>query len=195
MTHKTRPVPAGLSRRTALSGAGMITAALAAGTQLSRVTAQDATPSALAAHPIVGVWNSMTPAGPAIGIFLPDGTNLVTVPATQVGPTGVAFISTQAGRWEPVSDRGVHFTSSQWHSDVNGVFIGSVTVDGYPVVSDDGQTLLDDQSRSMVTIRDAAGALVQEIPVTGAPPVTGVRMAVGLPGFPLAISGTGTPTS
>lgn len=184
----------GLSRRAALGVAGTATVALGL-SPVSRVAAQDATPSALATHPIVGAWNSLTPAGPAIGIFLPDGTNLVTVPATQAGPNGVAFISTQAGRWEPVSAHGVHFTSTQWHSDAQGVFIGSVTVDGYPVVSEDGQTLLDDQSRSVVTVRDASGAIVQEVPGTGAPAVTGHRMAVGAPGFPQEMPETGTPTS
>lgn len=180
------------SRRSALRGAAAA-AALGLGTA-SRVAAQGATPGALATHPIVGTWNSVTPAGPAIGIFLPDGTNLVTVPATQAGPNGVEFISTQAGRWEPVSARGVHFTSTQWHSDAQGVFIGSVTVDGYPVVSEDGQTILDDQSHSVVTVRDASGAIVREVPGAGAPPVTGSRMAVSAPGFSLEMPDAGTPT-
>lgn len=194
MPHDSHRTASPLSRRAALGGVGIAAAAL--GLQpVSRVTAQDATPSALATHPIVGAWNCMTPAGPAIGMFFPDGANLVTVPATQAGPNGVEFISTQAGRWEPVSERGVHFTSVQWHSDAQGVYIGSVTVDGYPVVSEDRQTLLDDQSRSVVTIRDAAGATVQEMPGAGAPPVTGVRMGIGAPGFPMGMPGAGTPTS
>jgi hypothetical protein len=105
----------------------------------------------------------------------------------------VEFISTQAGRWEPVSERGIHFTSVQWHSDANGVYTGSVTVDGYPVVSEDGQTLLDTGTPGSVTIRDAAHQVVQV--VTNPPPVTGVRMRVGTPGFPEGTSVTGTPTN
>ncbi len=177
-----------------------VTSALAGVTTLRRsAAAQDATPDAammaLATHPAVGSWNAMTPAGPVIGVFLPDGTNLMAVPATQAGPNGVEFISTQAGRWEPVSERGIHFTSVQWHSDATGVYTGSVTVDSYPVISEDGQTLLDDQSHAVITIRDATGAVVQEISGAGEPPVTGVRMDVGAPGFPAATSESATPTA
>lgn len=69
-------------------------------------------------------------------------------PVTQAGPTGVVFVSTQVGAWEPVSDRGVHFTGVQLHTDVNGALVGTVEIDAYPVVSDDGQTLLDEYRRS-----------------------------------------------
>jgi hypothetical protein len=198
MPRETLPAPSSLNRRAALGSVGVAAAALGLG-PVSRVAAQEATPDAammaMATHPAVGTWNAMTPGGPVIGVFLPDGTNLVVVPATQAGPNGVEFISTQAGRWEPVSERGIHFTSVQWHSDAQGIYTGSVTVDSYPVISEDGQTLLDDQSRAVITIRDATGAVVQEISGAGEPPVTGVRMDVGAPGFPGGMSGTATPTT
>jgi hypothetical protein len=173
--------------------AGAFTSAFAVGR--TPALAEEATPVALANHPAVGAWNSMTPGGPAIGIFFPDGTNLVTLPATQAGPQGMSFVSTQAGRWEPISERRIHFTSVQFHSDANGVYTGSVTVDGYPEVSEDGLTLIDDQSLVVVTLRDATGTILQEIPGAGSPPVTGVRMAVGAPNFPPVAVTTGTPTS
>src|SRR3712207_8577442 len=50
----------------------------------------------------------------------------------------------------------------QIHSNAEGTYVGSVTVDGYPVVSEDGQTILDDQSQGKITIRDAAGAITQD---------------------------------
>jgi len=62
-------------------------------------------------------------------------------------------------------------------------------------VSEDGLTLLDDQLQGTITLRDAAGAIVQEFPAAGDPPVTGVRMGVGAPGFPEAAPGAATPTS
>ena len=103
------------------------------------------------------------------------------------------------GTWEADSDRRGHFTATQLLSDASGAFLGSVTVDGYPEVSEDGQTFVDDGSKVMVTIRDATGAVVQQIPGAGAPPVTGIRMAPGAPGFPEGgAAGTpvaGTPTS
>ena len=79
-------------------------------------------------------------------------------------------------------------------SDSNGAFLGTVTIDGYPEVSEDGQTLIDDQSQALVTIRDAAGTILQEMPAAGAPPVMGVRMGVGAPGFAELSAMTGTPT-
>ena len=60
-------------------------------------------------------------------------------------------------------------------------------------MSEDGQTLVDDQSQVPITIRDAAGVIVQEVPGAGAPPVTGIRMGVGAPGFPQN-PGAATPT-
>jgi len=33
-------------------------------------------------------------------------------------------------------------------------------------------------------VHDAGGAIVDQMPTAGAPPVTGTRMAVGAPGFP-----------
>jgi hypothetical protein len=62
-------------------------------------------------------------------------------------------------------------------------------------VSEDGETLIEDQSLVMVTIRDAAGTVLQEIPGAGSPPVTGVRMGVGAPNFPAVEATAGTPTA
>ena len=97
------------------------------------------------------------PGRPAMAVFLADGTNIQGLPATQAGPNGVEFVSTQVGSWEPVSERGVHFTGVQLLSDANGTLVGTVEIDAYPVVSEDGQTLCDDDPRSGPIIRDAAG--------------------------------------
>lgn len=180
-----------VSRRAALAGLGAGGVGLAIAAHGRASAAQDA--DALANHPIVGAWHAITPGGPAPGMFFADGTALIVVQATQVSPWGVTFVSAQPGTWEPVSERGIHFTGVQLHSDATGTFVGSVTIDGYPVVSEDGQTLFDDQSQGTVTIRDATGAIMQEISTAGARPVTGIRMGVGAPGFP---DGSGaTPTA
>ena len=181
-----------VSRRAALAGLGAGGLAVALATAARPAAAQDA--DAMANHPIVGVWNATTPGGPAPGIFFPNGIALMTPQVTQAGPNGVTFCASQAGVWEPVSERGVHFTGVQIHSDADGNYTHSVTIDGYPVVSEDGQSLLDDQSRGTVTIRDASGAILEEIATAGAPPVTGTRMAAGAPGFPEAAPAA-TPTS
>ena len=89
------------------------------------------------------------------------------------------------GVWEPYDERTGHFTVVQVLTDADGNLTGSATIDGHPKVSEDGLTFLDDGSLVTVTIRDAAGAVVMVIPPgAGGPPVTGVKMRVGNPGFP-----------
>jgi hypothetical protein len=77
------------------------------------------------------------------------------------------------------------------HSDANGNYVGSITIEGHPVVSEDGQGIVDDSPESGPTIRDAQGTVLDVL--RGGPPVTGVRMGVGAPGFPAATSTASTP--
>jgi hypothetical protein len=183
-----------LSRRKAVAGlgAGGLGVALAA----RGASAQDATAEAMANHPILGAWMATTMFGPAPSIFFADGSVVITVPVTQAGPQGVTFVSSEVGRWEPVGARGVHFTAVQLHSDAAGVYTGSVTIDGHPVVSEDGQTFLDESPESGPTIRDAAGTVLRV--VRDGPRVVGVRMGVGNPGIPApgpATPAAATPTT
>ena len=167
--------------------------------------AQNATPTPLATHPLTGVWLAMAnpplpgaPQVPAPSFFGADGTVLLMFPLTQQGAQGVQVNSPYMGTWEADSERRGHFTAVQLLSDADGTFLGSVTVDGYPEVSEDGQTFIDDNSRVTVTIRDATGALLNQGPGAGARPVTAIRMAPGAPGFPDGLSVAtplaGTPT-
>jgi hypothetical protein len=144
--------------------------------------ALEATPTDLSGHPMVGTWMAETPGGLALATFAADGSVVMALQPTQRGPLGVSAVSTEVGTWEPVSAQGIHFTAVQILSNANGQFLGTITIDGYPVASADGQTLLDTGTPGSVTIRDAAHQVVQV--VTNPPPVTGVRMAVGAPGFP-----------
>src|SRR5215216_5212920 len=180
-----------LNRRTALSGIGAGAAALGLG-HLDRAAAQETTPDAMANHPIVGAWMVTTPAGPSLAVFFADGINIQGLPASQTGPFGVSFVSPQVGTWEPTGPRSVHFTGVQFHSDATGTLVGTITIDGYPTVSEDGQALLDDNPESGPTIRDATGNVIDVL--RGGPPATGVRMGVGNPGLPgtTAMAGTAT---
>jgi hypothetical protein len=190
MSQESFRSPSSLNRRTALGGVGAAAAALGLG-HLHRAAAQDATPDAMANHPIVGAWMVTTPAGPSLAVFFADGINIQGLPATQAGPLGVTFVGPQVGTWEPTGPRSVHFTGVQWHSDANGALVATVTIDGYPTVSADGQTLLDDNPESGPTIRDADGTVIDVL--KGGPPVTAVRMGVGSPGFPGGTPAAGTP--
>ena len=175
-----------VNRRAALGGVGALAATTVGLGTLHRAAAQDAA-SAMASHPIVGVWMVTTPTGPALAVFSADGSNIQGVPTVQAGPAGVTFTGTQVGTWEPVDERGIHFTGVQLHTDAAGAFTGTVTIDDHPRVSEDGQTFVDDAPETTITIRDPAGNVVEIInPFPGAPPATGVRMSVGSPGFPEA---------
>jgi hypothetical protein len=191
-----------VSRRTALAGLGASGLGLALTATVRQASAQDATPNALANHPLTGSWLAMAnpplPEDPQVAapsLFSADGSVLLMFPLTQAGPQGVQFNSAYVGTWEADSERRGHFTAVQLLSDAAGTFLGSVTVDGYPEVSEDGLTFIDDGSKVIVTIRDPAGAIVQQFPGAGGRPVTGIRMGPGSPGFPEVTPGTATPTS
>lgn len=191
-----------ISRRStiaALAGGGLA-AAMFAGSQAAE--AQGA-PVDYSNHPLCGIWMGLANPplledpqvyGPAV--FAADGFVLLMFPITQVGPNGVQFNTPYVGTWEPYDEQIGHFTAVQLLSDAAGVQLGSVTVDGHPLVSNDGQSFIDDGSLVTVTIRDAAGATVAVVPPGITPrPVTAVRMAPGVSGFPGNSPGEGTPIS
>jgi hypothetical protein len=139
----------------------------------------------LADHPQVGAWLVLNaPTGPTTIIISADGTAVFGTQATQAGPQGGVFVSAQLGVWESTGERSIHFTGVQLLSDADGASAGSVTIDAYQTVSEDGQSFASDPE-SVVTIRDAMHNVAMVIgPNADGPPVTGVRMSIGSPGFP-----------
>jgi hypothetical protein len=189
---RSSSAPWPLNRRSTLASIGLVATAAGLGAG-RRVAAQDVE-DGLAAHPIIGAWMVSTPTGPALAVFSADGTNIQGVPTAQAGPQGVTFTGAQVGTWEATGPASIHFTGVQLHTDAAGAFIGTVTIDGHPRVSDDGQSFVDDAPETTITIRDAAGSVVDVInPFPGAPPATGVRMGVGSPGFPEMTPTAATP--
>ncbi len=193
-----------VSRRATLAGlgAGGLGLGLALAAPGASTSAQvDA--SDLAGHPLAGVWQAMVnppspdaPQFPAPSVFAPDGSVLLIWPPVQAGQSGVEFVSNYVGAWEAHDERTGHFTAVQVIADANGVVTGSVTVDGHPMVAEDGQTFIDDGSLNTVTIRDAAGAVVLVVPDAAAGrPVTATRMGDGRSGFPNGDPEAATPTS
>jgi hypothetical protein len=186
-----------VSRRTALAGLGAGGLALAATAR--HATAQDAAPE-MANHPLVGTWLAGTgPTDLAVIHWDADGdmTNNGFVPTP--GPDGTVIHSTPfGGVWEPDGDRGIHITFTATTFDAAGAVTGTITVDGYPVANEDGQSFWDDGTRVVVTLRDATGAVSQV--VNTVPAVAGVRMAPGKPGYDevlalLAAGPAATPTA
>jgi hypothetical protein len=213
MTRQVSHASLVVSRRSALGGVGGAAAALSLG-GLGRATAQEATPSAMAAHPIVGVWlnmNATVPPSPSVSIYGADGSFVSINPVNYKDTErGVVYASDLVGTWEPTGPRSIHLTGISMESDANALFTGTFTLDAYPEVSEDGQTWTDDGTQVKATIRDAANAVVTVLggggdqpPIT--PPVMATRMTPGplvfpptpqTPGnFPGAASGTPTSTS
>lgn len=164
--------------------------------------ASEAPPADLAGHPLLGNWlamaNPLVPGDPPVptpSIFAADGSVVLAFAVSQAGPQGVTFQSAALGTWEPDGERTGHFTAVQVLSDANGAFLGTVTIDGHPTVSEDGQSFVDDAPETTVTIRDPAGAVMTVIPGDSSPPVRGSRMGVGSPGFPAGTPSAGTPTT
>jgi hypothetical protein len=181
-----------LTRRTAIAGIGAGSLGAALALRGHAASAQDPTPPSFAGHPNVGVWMVDSPIGRAIAVYSADGSVITALTATQAGPQGVTFGSTQVGTWEPAGERSTHLTVVQLLSDEAGAYAGSVTVDAYQEVSEDGQTWMSGTGTS-VTIRDAAHNVLQVI--TDGPPATGTRMGVGSPGFPEGTLTAATPAS
>jgi len=139
-----------------------------------------------ATHPIVGSWMWQVPGssfGRSVLSVHADGTTMGVGPLTSVGPDGkVGLTSPSVGSWEPTGPRTAHFTSVFYLSDLDGAYIGSITFDGSDTVAADGMTAFEEPGAT-VTIRDAQDHITAVLPGGGAA-VTGVRIAVGAPGFP-----------
>ena len=149
-----------MRRRSVLASA--VSGALAGAFTISRsTTAQEATPSAMANHPIVGLWSGSatvgTTAGPrSITAFHGDGT---LTSLNSFGGTGV-------GAWRASGERSVQMVVTFYNiAQVAGEFEeGTVTVRGVLTVDEAGTTLAEE---STVDIRAADGTVVANFPVTG----------------------------
>ena len=195
----TRLTTNSVSRRAALAGLGAGGLGLALAASPRPAAAQDAA-TAMATHPLVGTWMTGTGTGDfGVAHWDADGDMTLNGLLPTPGPDGtVIHGSPFAGVWEPDGARGIHHTMMALTYDAAGAVTGSVTVDGYPVANEDGNSFWDDGTRAVVTLRDATGAVSQE--TVGVPAVAGVRMAPGKPGYDellamLAAGPAATPTT
>jgi hypothetical protein len=184
MTDTTDP----MSRRSAFLGLGAgalgIAAALGApGSALGQASTTD--------HPFVGCWLAMVSPAPDVPpianvtIATADGFLINMAPVTRMGPNGLTIASGGAGRWEATDGQSAHFTSVQVLSTEDGAFVGTLTLDAYPTVSDDGTSFVDTSPDSQLTIRDPQGSVESVIPGNrDTNPLTASRIDVGAPGFP-----------
>jgi hypothetical protein len=144
--------------------------------------AQETTPTAMAAHPVVGTWKWTNPADPLSGssyaIFSSDGSYLEVV-ADQTG----------IGVWRPVGERTVEITSvfQDLEPDPDVFEPGTVTVRQSYELDEAGTTLTGSYA---VDARTPDGTVVfQEVFEA-----TGMRMEVE-PMVPFGTPAVATPTS
>ena len=169
----TQPTDRSLSRRTALAGLGATGLGLALG---SSATAQEASLSDLAGHPLTGTWAVMTPGGVVPQIHGADGSLIAAFPPNYVDPAlGLTFQGPALGRWEADGERTGHFTFIQALSDANGTYVGTFQLADELEVSADGQTWSGATSAHII-VRGAANNILvdEEIPLD--PPVTASRI-------------------
>ena len=181
--HPGLPVP-GLSRRTALGRVAAVGAALGLGSRIGRAAVQEATPTALASHPIVGTWYAdFDPTNPGTlfvyTIFHADSTR------TDVHP----FAGAGIGAWEATGERtGRAINKYQNIATAPGDFVqGIVTVWSTFAVAEDGDSTTED---AVVELRGSDGAVVALFGFSGG---TGSRRLVVEPPPPLGTPAAGTP--
>ncbi len=164
--------------------------------RLDRAAAQEATPTDLAGHPLVGTWAVMTPGGVVPQIHGPDGSIISAFAPIYVDPTlGLTFQGPALGRSESTGARSGHFTVIQALSDANGTYLGTFQFEANPEVSADGRTFVNTAPQRVI-VRDAANNVTID-QVFSAPPVTATRMGATMESvvLPVATPAAATPTS
>lgn len=189
-----------LSRRTALAGLsasslGLFFGAHAAALPNKETGSAPVIPARSPAdHPLTGLWLSLValPSNPDLVVAVPtifaaDGSAVMIYPCTEANETSVHVKGAAIGTWFPIDDRSARFTTVQVLSDMEGVYQGTYTFDGYPVVSDDGQSYAVNSEFDLSTVRDASHAIVRSIQGPSRNALHGFRMSPGNAGFPFSI--------
>ncbi len=150
-----------VSRRTALAGLGAAGAGLALAATVHPAAAQEATPDALASHPIVGTWfEEFDPGHPGalldVTAFHADGTVTESHP---IGGTGI-------GIWRPTGERTYdQVVKFQNVSDRPGTFVpGTVTGTFTLTIDEGGDTLA---YEGTVDLRAMDGTTITNFPTSG----------------------------
>jgi len=189
----TQPTDRSLSRRTALAGLGATGLGLALG---SSATAQEASLSDLAGHPLTGTWAALTPGGVVPQIHGADGSLIAAFPPNYVDPAlGLTFQGPALGRWEADGERTGHFTFIQALSDANGTYVGTAQLAAELEVGADGQTWSGTTSAHII-VRDAANNVLIDQELSFDSPVTGTRIGATIESVVLpVVTPAATPAS
>ena len=194
-THRHSLSLSRLNRRAALSGAGAAAAAVGLG-RVERVTAQEATPDALATHPLVGTWAAMTPGGVVPQTHHADGSIIAAFPPNYVDPgLGLTFQGPALGQWESTGERSGRFMILQALTDSAGNYVGTFQLAADIEASEDGQTWSGTDTARVIQ-RDAGNAVIFDEVLPFDAPVTATRIGATIESviLPVATPMAGTPT-
>ena len=174
-----------------------LTGAFASAFAVGRTTmAQEATPAALAEHPLVGTWAVGTTGGVVPQTHGPDGSFIAAFPPNYVDPAlGLTFQGPGLGRWESTGARSGRFTFLQTLSDGAGTYIGTFQLAADIETSEDGQTW-SGTNEARIIVRDASNVVTFDQVVTFDTPVTATRIGATIESvvLPPVTQMTGTPT-
>lgn len=196
--------PRSLSRRSALAGLGagsiaaFVGAQAAAHTQVENrdVGADSGGSSGLttATHRLSGLWLSMIgmPSNAKKTVVVPtffgaDGSVMLMFPGTEAAKQGIQVKGPAIGTWEVLDERSGHFTAVQVLSNMNGEYVGTVEVEGFPSLDDEGENYDCDSSRNLFVVRDELNTVVSRLTASVENPMRGRRMRPGRSGFPDSI--------
>lgn len=185
-----------LDRRAALGGVGAAAAATGLG-PLDRAFAQEATPDALANHPLAGTWAALTEGGVVPQTHSADGSIIAAFPPNYVDPVlGLTFQGPALGRWESTGAHSGRFTFLQTLTDGAGAYAGTFQLAAEIVASEDGQTW-SGTHEAHVIMRDAGNAVLLDQVLSFDTPVTATRIGATIESviLPVATPTAGTPTS
>jgi hypothetical protein len=146
-----------------------------------------ADPTVIAPHALVGSWEETTTSGPVLAVFGADGLVTMRFPYVTLGPNGNGWISGGTGTWETVGTRGATYSVVRTLSHRNGIDLGTITIQGYLVLSADGTTFTDDGQLTVVTNRNAQGRISS---VTGLSVETPTIVATRVDAAPAASAGS-----
>jgi hypothetical protein len=189
-----------VSRRTAIAGLGAGSLGLLFGShaaalppQLNRDTGivPGGPEMALTAHPLVGRWLSTMglPSKPNASVAVPsffgnDGTVMMIFPGTEAARRGLEVKGVALGEWVPVDTRTGHFTAVQVLANLDGAYVGTVTIDGFASIAEDGLSFSVQSNDRLFTVRDTFNAITEHLASSITNPMRGFRMRAGNPGFP-----------
>jgi hypothetical protein len=189
-----------LTRRSALAGLGVGSLGLLLGASASAAPAAFDTGGggggsllSTASHPLAGRWLShlALPSRPDVEVTVPtffggDGTVVMIFPGTGAEKRGIQVSGIALGCWEPMTADLGHFTAVQVLANLDGDYVGTVTIDGYAQTDAEGLGYAVRSEDNLFTVRNQANDIIEELAASAAHPMSGLRMRVGNAGFAAA---------